>query len=84
MRAATVTDTLESMVVHELRVIRDALPVSPDTEQAMATLETFVAVSLQLMRKTNPSKVRDVALTSEIRWRLDALDRNEPKQEVRT
>lgn len=84
MRAATVTDTLESMVVHELRVIRDRLPVTPDAEQAIAMLETFVDVSLALMRKTNPSKVRDVALTSEIRWRLDALDRGRAVQEVRT
>lgn len=69
--------------MHELRVIRDALPVTPDSEQAMATVETFVAVSLALMRKTNPSKVRDVAMTSEIRWRLDALDRGQAVQEVR-
>lgn len=82
MRAATVTDTLEAMVVHELRVIRDRLPATPDTEQAIATLECFASVSLALMRKTNPSKVRDVAMTKEIKWRLDALDQGQPAEEA--
>jgi hypothetical protein len=81
MRAATVTAHLEAIVVHELRVIRDALPAG-DAHDALATLETFVGVSLALMRKSNPSKVRDVAMTSEIRWRLDALDRGAPVAQI--
>ncbi len=74
MRARTVTTDLERLVVPQLVILRAAVtPESPE-EDALVTLECFVAVALKLMAQTNPSKVRDVAMVSEIRWRLDALE----------
>lgn len=39
-------------------------------ETAWATIETFLAISLRVMKKTNPSKIRDAARTEEIAARL--------------
>lgn len=74
MRAKTITTDLEHIVAHELRVLREAVPAGTEGEKALAFLECFAAVSLRLMAKTNPSKVVDVAMTSEIRWRLDGRE----------
>lgn len=74
MRAKTITTDLEHMVVHELRVLRQAIPAGSEAEKALAFLECFSAVSLRLMAQSNPSKVRDIAMTSEIRWRLDGRE----------
>jgi len=56
-----------------IQTIRDALKAVDGSaeDHALAALETFVVVSLRLMAKTNPSKVRDVARTVEIKARLD-------------
>ncbi len=42
-------------------------PVSAKSEQALASLETFIAVALRVMRDTNPSKLRNAARAEEIR-----------------
>ena len=39
-------------------------------EQAWAQLETYVAITLRVLAKTNPSKVADAARTEEISARL--------------
>lgn len=44
--------------------------VAGDTE-AMASLETFVAISLRLMAATNPSKLREIMRIVEIQARMD-------------
>jgi hypothetical protein len=36
-----------------------------------ATIETFIAVALRVMAKTNPSKIRDAATIEEIKARID-------------
>lgn len=43
-------------------------------EDAWANLETFIAVALRVMEKTNPSKVRDVAMAIEIQCRMTGKD----------
>jgi hypothetical protein len=54
-------------IIKELGVLREALaPQMHEVEDAWATVETFIAVSLRLMAKTNPSKIKSVAMTVEI------------------
>ncbi len=38
---------------------------------ALCSIETFVAIALRVMKRTNPSKIRDAARTVEIQARLD-------------
>lgn len=57
-----------------LEAIRNALePMTDETLNAFASIETFCDVALRLMAKTNPSKLRDVARTVEIRARMDGV-----------
>jgi len=37
-------------------------------DEERAELETFIAVALEVMKKTNPSKLRDAAQTVELRY----------------
>jgi len=45
-------------------------PISERAEHAIAHLETFAAISVRIMRSTNPSKIRDAARTEEIKARV--------------
>ena len=45
--------------------------VDPRTEEHMAHIETFCAIAIRVLRKTNPSKIRDAAMAEEISARLD-------------
>jgi hypothetical protein len=36
----------------------------------MAHIETFCAIAIRVLRKTNPSKIRDAAMAEEIAARL--------------
>lgn len=52
-------------------VTRDyAEGISVRAEHAIAHLETFAAISVRIMRSTNPSKIRDAARTEEIKARV--------------
>lgn len=42
-------------------------------EQAIIEMENFADVSLRVMRRTNPSKIRDAAMVFEIKARMDGL-----------
>lgn len=56
-------------------IMRDLLAVrrmAGDTD-AMAGVESFCAVALRIMSKTNPSKIRDAAMTVEIQARMDGV-----------
>lgn len=66
-------DETEREMVAALRIIREAMKPVDDTDEgtALCTLECFVAVALRVMKKTNPSKVRDCARTVEIQARMD-------------
>lgn len=72
-RAAAAIDHVDADITAALAVLRDRLRPADDTEEdaAMCTVEMFAVVALKLMRSTNPSKVRDIARTEEIRARLD-------------
>ena len=54
-----------------LNTVRGRLDLTdPQTEQAWAEIETFCAISLRVMAKTNPSKLRDAAMIEEIKARM--------------
>ena len=60
------------LAVH-LALLRDVLNPQDGTEvdTALCSVETFCAVALRVMAKTNQSKVRDCARTVEIKARMD-------------
>lgn len=74
-RARTDLAETEADLAASLKVVRDALkPVDGSAEDtAMAGVETFCAIALRVMRKTNPSKVRSEARTVEIKARMDGV-----------
>jgi len=59
----------------DLKALRAALaPTDGSPEDlALSRLETFAAVAVRVMLKTNPSKIRDAARTVEIKARLDGV-----------
>ena len=72
-RAATDMAQVEADITNCLRVIRDCMRPVDDTREdyALCALECFVDIALRVMRKTNPSKIRSVAMTVEIQARMD-------------
>ncbi len=72
-RAYSDITVIESDVSAACKLLRARLyfPDGSDQDTALATLETFAAVALVVMRKTNPSKIRDEARTVEIKARMD-------------
>lgn len=48
--------------------------VDPRTEEHMAHIETFCAIAIRVLRKTNPSKIRDAAMAEEISARLQGRE----------
>lgn len=49
-------------------------PIGEQQEQALAWLETFAAISVRVMRHTNPSKLRDAARAEEIKARIEGRE----------
>lgn len=77
MRARIDMDDVGTGLTLDLRIITQALGQIEDgseLDDAIARLSTFCAVALRVMRKTNPSKVRDEARTVEIKARMDGKD----------
>ena len=74
-RAASDVAAIDADLVDAFRVLRDRLyfPDGSPQDTALATIETFCAVALKVMRKTNPSKIRDCARIIEIKARLDGV-----------
>ena len=74
-RAYTDMDATADAMRKALHVIMATLdPVdSTPEDDAIYSLASFVDVSVRVMRKTNPSKIRDCARTVEIKARLDGL-----------
>lgn len=74
-RARADVSTIEADLTPALRRVRERLnPAdgSPD-DHDLCAIETFCAVALRVMRKVNPSKVRDEARTLEIQARMDGV-----------
>lgn len=75
MRARTAVAEIQEDVLRSLNVIRSHLhPDLDGVEEALAELETFIAVALRVMRNSNPSKVRDAAMLEEIKARMDGRE----------
>lgn len=73
-RASTDVQGLEQQVTAALATIRGELGELVDDspiDQAVCTVEMYVAVSMRVLRKTNPSKVRSEARNVEIQARMD-------------
>lgn len=49
-------------------------PIPEAAEPHLARLETFIAIAVRVMAKTNPSKIRDVARTVEIQARINGVE----------
>lgn len=75
MASRTDMDEIDRGMTDNLRILREALQPEDgtDVDTALCTLETFVALSIRVMRKTNPSKVRSEARTLEIKARMDGI-----------
>lgn len=67
--------SIETNLTDALLVLREALsPMDGSVEDtALCSVETFCAIALRVMRKTNPSKLRSEARTVEIKARLDGI-----------
>jgi len=76
-RAYTDTDQIARDLAACFETMRAAGPASVDgspEDIALCSIETFCAVALRVMKKTNPSKVRDCARTVEIHARLEGRE----------
>lgn len=74
-RARSDVDQIDADLTAALRTLRAKLylPDGSEQEMALCAIETFCAVALQVMRKTNPSKLRSEARTLEIKCRLNGV-----------
>lgn len=75
-RAYTDMAQVEADLAQHLRTVRQALNPQDGTPEdyALCAVETFAAVALRVMRKSNPSKVRDAAMVVEIKARMDGIE----------
>lgn len=66
-------DEVAAELGQHLELIRACVNPQDDTPEdyAMGAIETFCAVALRVLKKSNPSKVRDAAMTVEIKARMD-------------
>jgi hypothetical protein len=77
-RAKSDVQQITADLVSALRDIRRHVPT--ESEESLAHVETFCAIALRIMAKTNPSKLRDAAMTEEILARVQGREviRDEP------
>ena len=75
MKTRTDMAEVDADLTAALRTIREALDPADGTPEdtALCAVETFAAVALRVMRRANPSIVRDCARTVEIKARLDGV-----------
>ena len=75
MRARTNMEEHEKTLKEALACIKQALDLKDGTDEDVAfyTVLSFVEVSIAVMKKTNPSKVKSEARTIEIKARLAGL-----------
>lgn len=77
LSARTDITEMRNDLIAEIYTLRDALPLmTPEQREALAAVETFCAVALRIIAKTNPSKVRSEAMTTEISFLMDRLPPN--------
>lgn len=75
MRARTDIAEVDADITACFKTLREKLyfPEGSEQELALCALETFAAIALRIMAKTNPSKVRSEAMSVEIQARLDGV-----------
>jgi hypothetical protein len=74
-RARTDIATVDANMRAAFKTLREMLPhLEEDGPQdaALTEIETFVAIALRVMAKTNPSKIRSEAMNVELQFRLPA------------
>ena len=72
MRAKADVEAIRHDLVEAMLQIRGNIDLTePENEAAWAQIETFCAIAIRVMEKTNPSKLRDAAMTEEIKARMD-------------
>lgn len=69
MRAKADVNQIAADLIAAIKDIRRHIPV--ESEESLAHIETFCAISLRVLAKTNPSKLRDAAMAEEIKARID-------------
>jgi hypothetical protein len=79
MRARSDLEGVVADLMASIGWIRDEIGigsrvVDPRTEEHMAHIETFCAIAIRVLRKTNPSKLRDAAMAEEIKARIDGRE----------
>lgn len=75
MRAKADINLMKAGLIQSLMSIRNAIDLTePQNEQAWAEIETFCAIALRVMAKTNPSKLRDAAMAEEIKARIEGRE----------
>ena len=76
MKIRTDMAEVDADLTAALRTIREALDPADGTPEdtALCAVETFAAVALRVMRRANPSQVRDCARFVEIKARLDGIE----------
>lgn len=67
-RARTMVEQIRTDIVEAVMLFRPHC--TEIDEAAWAQIETYVAITLRIMAKTNPSKIIDAARTEEISARL--------------
>jgi hypothetical protein len=78
-RARAELDMIVADLMTSIGWIRDEIgigskKVDPRTEEHMAHIETFCAIAIRVLRKTNPSKIRDAAMAEEIAARINGRE----------
>lgn len=74
IRAKTDVTEMRNGAISSMEILRDLIPtMTPAQIDALAEVETFVAIALRVLAKTNPSKVRDEARTVHISYLLKDL-----------
>ena len=73
--ARTDMDQVARELAAHPQVLRDALdPVDgSEVDTALCSVDTFCGVAIGVMKKTNPFKIRSVAMTFEIKARMDGV-----------
>ena len=72
MRARTNVNEISRHLIADLDTLRPHVICQAELLDAWAGIETFAAVALRVMAKTNPSKVRDEARTVEMQVLLES------------
>jgi hypothetical protein len=79
MRAtAEAINAMKEQVLSDLLVVRTGMvadrTLSPAEGEALASVETFVAIALRVMSTVNASKIKDAMQVVEIQARMDGKE----------